>query len=132
MNLKNFLLTGFMLCCLSQTSQAQDKDLTKQYTACLDKANGVTSEMLDCIGTETKYQDERLNKAYKALMAQLSETRKKELQETQRLWIKYREANSHFYADPDGGTMATLFSNDTFLTMTAERASELEALAKLN
>lgn len=121
-----------MLCCLSQTLQAQDKDLRKQYTDCLDKANGVTSEILNCIGAETKYQDDRLNKAYKALMPQLSEARKKELQETQRLWIKYRDANSHFYADPDGGTMAIIFSNDTFLTMTAERASELEELAKLN
>lgn len=130
MKLKNILIISFMLCCLSQTSQAQDKDLRKQYTDCLDKANGVTSEMLDCIGIETKYQDERLNKAYKALLSQLSEARKKELQETQRLWIKYRDANSHFYADPDGGTIATITSNDTFLTMTAERASELEELAK--
>ena len=121
-----------MLCCMSQTLHAKDTDLRKQYTDCLDKANGVTSEMLNCIGTETKYQDDRLNKAYKALMPLLSEARKKELQEAQRLWIKYRDANSHFYADPDGGTMAVVFSNDTFLTMTAERASELEEFAKLN
>ncbi|MDD2865416.1 MAG: lysozyme inhibitor LprI family protein [Methylococcales bacterium] len=118
--------------CFAQVVFAQDKDLRKQYTDCLDKSNGVTSEMLDCIGIETKYQDERLNKAYKALIPLLSEARKKELQEAQRLWIKYRDANSRFYADPDGGTIATITSNDTFLTMTAERASELEELAKLN
>ncbi|MDD5214777.1 MAG: lysozyme inhibitor LprI family protein [Methylococcales bacterium] len=130
MNFKKIFSIGFVLLCFAQIVFAQDKDLRKQYTDCLDKSNGVTSEMLDCIGIETKYQDERLNKAYKALMPQLSEARKKELQEAQRLWIKYRDANSRFYADPDGGTIATITSNDTFLTMTAERASELEELAK--
>ncbi|MDD5227235.1 MAG: lysozyme inhibitor LprI family protein [Methylococcales bacterium] len=131
MNLKKFVITGLILSCFSPAIFAEDDDLTKQFSSCLDKANGVTSEMLDCIGTETKYQDERLNKAYKELLPLLSAERKKELQETQRLWIKYRDANSHFYADPDGGTMATITSNDTFLTTTASRAKELEELKKL-
>lgn len=92
----------------------------------MDKSGGVTVDMLDCIGTETKRQDARLNKAYKEVMPQLSPARKKELQDAQRAWIKYRDANCNFYADPDGGTIATVNSNDCFMSATASRAKELE------
>jgi len=92
----------------------------------MEKAAGVTSDMLDCISAETKRQDARLNKAYKEVMGQLSLTRKKHLQEAQRAWIKYRDTNCNFYADPDGGTMATVNSSDCFLSATAARAKELE------
>ena len=126
MVLKKFLVTGLTLCCLSQTAAADDVGLSKQFSACMDKSGGVTVDMLYCIGAETKRQDARLNKAYKEVMHQLSPARKKELQDAQRAWIKYRDANCNFYADPDGGTMATVSSNDCFMSATASRAKELE------
>jgi uncharacterized protein YecT (DUF1311 family) len=125
-NLKKFVVMGLVLSCFSQVVLAEDDGLTKQFATCMDKSGGVTSEILDCIGKEAKLQDARLNKAYKELMPTLSAARKKELQEIQRLWIKYRDANSNFYADPDGGTMATVMSNQNFLSATAARAKELE------
>lgn len=82
--------------------------------------------MLECISEETKRQDARLNKAYKEVMPQLSTARKKQLQEAQRAWIKYRDANCTFYADPDGGTNATVNSDDCFRSATEARAQELE------
>jgi len=120
-------LVGLTLFCLSQMASADDTGLTKQFSACMDKSGGVTVDMLDCIGAETKRQDARLNKAYKEVMPQLSPARKKQLQDTQRAWIKYRDANCNFYADPDGGTMATVSSNDCFMSATASRAKELES-----
>ncbi len=131
MNLKKIFVTGFILSCFSQATFAENNDLTKQFAACMDKSGGVTAEILDCIGSEVKYQDARLNKAYKELMPTLSAARQKELQEVQRLWIKYRDANSSFYADPDGGSMTRISSNDNFLSMTAARAKELEDFKKL-
>ncbi len=122
---KSFVLS-LLLCCISQMASANDDGLTKQFSICLDKADGVTADMLDCIGSETKRQDTRLNKAYKEVMAQLSPARNKELQAAQRAWIKFRDANCNFYADPDGGTMATVSSNDCFMSATASRAKELE------
>ena len=47
--------------------------------------------MLDCMGAEAERQDKRLNDV---LMNELKPERKKELQEAQRLWIKYTEANA--------------------------------------
>lgn len=121
------LLWGWALLGLSHLASADDLGLTRQYSSCMDKAAGVTANMLDCMGAETKRQDARLNKAYKDVMAQLSAARKKPLQEAQRAWIKYRDANCSFYADPDGGTLATVNSNDCFMSATASRAKELES-----
>ena len=123
---KKSLVAGLTLFCLSQIASADDTRLSKQFSACMDKSGGVTVDMLDCIGAETKRQDARLNKAYKEVMPQLSPARKKQLQDAQRAWIKYRDANCNFYADPDGGTMATVNSNDCFMSATASRAKELE------
>ena len=130
MVLKKSLAAGFALCCLSQISFAEDLGLTKQFSTCIDKSGGITADMLDCIGAETKYQDARLNKAYKEVMTQISQVRKKQLQDAQRAWIKYRDANCNFIADPDGGTMATLNSNDCFMSTTASRAKEIEGFKK--
>lgn len=65
-------------------------------------------------------------------MAQLSPARNKELQAAQRAWIKFRDANCNFYADPEGGTMATVSSNDCFMLATASRAKELEGFKELD
>ena len=125
MHRKCFLLVCFTLP-ISHFVYANDVDLTPQYSSCMEKADGVTSNMIDCIGTETKLQDTRLNKAYKEVIGQLSPSRKKELQDAQRSWIKYKDANCNFYADPDGGSMAILNSNDCFMMSTASRAKEIE------
>lgn len=120
------LMLGLILLGISHLAAADELGLTRQYSTCMDKAGGITANMLDCIGAETKRQDARLNQAYKDVMAQLSAARKKQLQEAQRAWIKYRDANCSFYADPDGGTIAAVNSNDCFMSATASRAKELE------
>ncbi|NWK75833.1 DUF1311 domain-containing protein [Acinetobacter sp. SwsAc6] len=116
---------GFM-----QMGQAGERNLSKQFNGCMDKAGGVTASMVECIAAETKRQDVRLNKAYKNLMNTLSATRKKELQDTQRLWMKYRDANCKFYYDPDGGSIVRVTSAGCFMDMTAQRADELENFLK--
>lgn len=84
--------------------------------------------MLDCLGAETRLQDARLNATYKLLMADVSAARKKQLQDAQRAWIKYRDANCGFYADPEGGTLANVSASDCMMQMTLHRAHELEML----
>jgi len=108
---------------------AQDTGLTKQFSECMDKSNGVTSNMIECFVTESKRQDIRINNAYKELMNQVSPQRKKQLETAQDAWITYRDENCEFYYDPDGGTIARLSANDCFVSATATRAKELESLA---
>jgi uncharacterized protein YecT (DUF1311 family) len=105
---------------------ASETDMSKQYTTCMDKANGVNPDMIDCILVETKQQDARLNENYKRRMSKLSEERKKALLEAQRAWIQFRDANCTFWDDPAGGQSAAVTAKECILTTTADRASELE------
>lgn len=115
------------LCCIGQVAWSADEPgYTSQYSACMEIAGGVTSDTLNCMGAENKIQDASLNKAYKALMVKLTPARKKSLQEAQRAWIKFRDANCNYYEDPEGGTMASMMGSDCFLFTTATRARELE------
>jgi uncharacterized protein YecT (DUF1311 family) len=111
---------------LPLAAQAQEAKLTRQFSVCMDKAEGVTQNMVECIDAETKRQDARLNKAYKALVADLNPERKKQLLEAQRAWLKFRDTNCAFYYDPEGGTIARVQAVDCLMTMTANRATELE------
>lgn len=126
MKIPVFLITLACSAAVPLAAHAQDSNLSKQFSACMDKSGGVTQSMVECIVAETQRQDARLNKAYKALMADQRPERKKQLQEVQRAWIRFRDTNCAFYFDPEGGTMARVNSNDCMMTMTANRAKELE------
>lgn len=123
---KKSLAAALSICCITTPSLAHEIGLSKQFSVCMDNSGGITAEMLNCSSTEIKLQDTRLNKAYKEVMAQLPPLRKKQLQDAQRAWIKYRDANCNFYDDPDGGTMASVSSSDCFMSATASRAKEIE------
>ena len=111
----------------AEKNPPKEENTTDEYGACLEKAGGVTVDMLNCVADEAQRQDKRLNKVYKQLMGELSDSRKTELRAVQRLWIKYRDANCGFYADPEGGTIETVNSNTCFMEATAARAAELES-----
>lgn len=128
--IKQFICALMVVLGFIQMAQAEDRSLSKQFIACMDKAGGVTASMVECTAAETKRQDIRLNEAYKNLMNTLSATRKKELQNTQRLWMKYRDANCNFYYDPNGGSIVRVTSAGCFMDMTTERANELENFLK--
>ena len=110
-------------------SYAQSPKLSKQYSSCMDKSGGVSRKINACISSEIKSQDARLNKAYQALSKSLNSTRKKQLQEVQRTWIKYRDQNCKFYVDPDGGSLARVNGGICLMDATASRAAELEGLS---
>ena len=126
------LILVLTLACMSQFAAAQDIGLTKQFSNCMDKSNGVTSNMIDCMEAESKRQSGRMNRAYKELTDQVSAQRKKQLQLAQDAWVAYRDENCEFYYDPDGGTIAAVNANDCFMSATAARAKELETLAGIS
>lgn len=93
----------------------------------MDGAN-TTVDMVNCNAKETKVQDERLNKAYKTALAAQEGDRKGKLQDVQRLWIKYRDANCSFAGSATGGTIDQVNGSGCLLDMTQTRAQELEDL----
>ncbi|MCV2219045.1 lysozyme inhibitor LprI family protein [Thauera sp. Sel9] len=86
--------------------------------------------MQDCAGEEHARQDARHDSAYEKLMALLPAGRQNELRMMQRLWLQNRDANCGFYADPDGGTLATPGAVQCGLEMAMQQARELELLAQ--
>lgn len=123
--------TALVVVCASQGASAHNAEalLSPQYTACMGQRAGTTQAMIDCTTAEHQRQDKRLNQAYQAAMALQSPERKKQLQAAQRAWLRFRDANCHFYADLDGGSLARVSGNDCLVTHTAQRAKELEGFA---
>jgi uncharacterized protein YecT (DUF1311 family) len=115
-----------LLLATSAALAASEREMSQEYSSCIDKANGVNLALIDCALAETKRQDARLNENYKRLMSKLTEERKSALLEAQRAWIKFRDANCAFWDDPAGGQSAAVTAKECILTMTADRASELE------
>src|SRR5499427_4824594 len=109
---------------------AADREMTQEYSTCLEKSNGVTIEMINCILAETIRQDARLNENYKGLISKLSTERKNALAEAERAWIRFRDTNCGFYADPEGGSAARIAASECILNATAHRAKELQLLSK--
>ena len=100
---------------------------SRDYDQCMDAAAS-TAAMQNCIAAEHGKQDKTLNDNYRKLMAALAKPRQPQLLAAQRLWLQYRDANCRLYADPDGGTAATLAAADCALAATAARAAELAKL----
>lgn len=128
--LNKLLVVGLLTLGGQSLSHADMPKLSKQYTACMDKSGGVTVNMHECISAEIKRQDVRLNKAYKTLNQSLNATRRKDLQQVQRTWIKYRDQNCDFYIDPEGGSLAGVNGGVCIMEATALRATELEKFLK--
>jgi uncharacterized protein YecT (DUF1311 family) len=107
--------------------------LSAAYTQCMEKA-AASADMHACIGTEFAAQDRRLNEAYANLRASFDESadsaRRAALTQAQRDWIRFRDSNCAFYRDSGGGTRAGVGAGMCRLRMSAERADELEALAR--
>ncbi|MGY2373833.1 lysozyme inhibitor LprI family protein [Pseudomonas sp. SDO524_S393] len=112
---------------LSGTASAADNPA---LTKCLDGAN-TTAAMVTCNVNETKVQDARLNKAYQAAIKLQQGDKKQQLQNVQRLWIKYRDANCGFMGSASGGTIDQVNGAACVLDMTQTRAAELESLLPL-
>lgn len=118
-----FVASALLLALCGSASAADNAALKK----CMDGAN-TTADMVSCNAKEVKVQDERLNKAYKTALAEQEGARKQQLQDVQRLWIKYRDANCSFAGSATGGTIDQVNGSGCLLDMTQTRAQELEDL----
>ncbi|KAF2409935.1 lysozyme inhibitor LprI family protein [Pseudomonas antarctica] len=118
-----FAASALLLAFCGSAAAAENAALKK----CMDGAN-TTADMVNCNAKEAKVQDERLNKAYKTALAAQEGDRKQKLQDVQRLWLKYRDANCAFAGSATGGTIDQVNGSGCLLDMTQTRAQELEDL----
>ncbi len=123
MTRSSFAATAVLLALCGHATAADNAALTK----CMDSAN-TTLDMVTCNTKEAKVQDDRLNRAYKTALAAQEGPRKQQLQDVQRLWIKYRDANCAFAGSATGGSIDRVNGSGCVLDMTQTRAQELEDL----
>ena len=87
------------------------------------------SEMNVQARTQFERADAELNKTYKALLARLPDAKSKQkLQESQRAWIAFRDAEALFAADQlRGGTAAPSARYSSMTECTAQRIKQLKS-----
>ncbi|MCM2365110.1 lysozyme inhibitor LprI family protein [Pseudomonas sp. SR18] len=122
--IRTSLAAGALLLAVCGAATAADNPALKK---CMDGAN-TTADMVTCNAKQAKVQDTRLNKAYKIALAAQEGARKQQLQDVQRLWIQYRDANCGFIGSATGGTIDQVNGTGCVLDMTQARAQELEDL----
>ncbi|WP_042886550.1 lysozyme inhibitor LprI family protein [Cupriavidus necator] len=107
-------------------SATESSGLSAEYERCMAKAVS-TADMLGCTSAELRQQDTALNTAYQGLLRRLVAPRTGLLRVAQREWLRFREANCAYMADPAGGTAARVTGASCMARMTAARARELRA-----
>ncbi|MDR3323948.1 MAG: lysozyme inhibitor LprI family protein [Zoogloeaceae bacterium] len=90
---------------------------SQQFNVCIK-----TEKVDDCFDAETELQNQRLNRSYESLLNTPDAESKKSLQNAQRTWFKYRDANCLFYL----ASHSSASQDECLQSMTAKRAEELE------
>ena len=121
------VLTGCWTLLSWCSAHAGDVSFSREYDRCIAASGGVTAPINECTAAETDRWDKRLNASYRSLLVTLNPERKKALVDAEVAWLKFRDSNCDFIADPDGGTAAGMAANSCVLRMTAERALELDS-----
>ena len=91
--------------------------------------------MTNCAHLAFKKSDAELNRVYQQLMKKVAadgEKYQRKLQEAQRAWLKYRDANCESeVALNEGGTIYPMVYNYCLASMTEERTKRMKEMLKV-
>ena len=101
-------MIGFLMCC-SVSVHALDKpdapdyvgelmQRAQMYQLNIQQTTHTTQSYITVYAAYEKFLDQELNAAYAKLMAQLNDKAQQNLRESQRQWLKYRNAEFNFIA----------------------------------
>ncbi|MFV0474215.1 MAG: lysozyme inhibitor LprI family protein [Pikeienuella sp.] len=94
--------------------------------ACLDKPENMsTAAMVSCVQTETDAWTAIMEREYAALFERLDDEQKAAMEDLQRKWIAFRQADCAFPRVFLRGSMALPWSADCVMQHTARRALDL-------
>ena len=113
---------------LAQSPVVETKIVKSKTEQCIENSGGVTAKMLDCANDEFKEYDTELNVTYKKLLKEKSKFQQNALKKAQQAWIRFRDAECHYYADPDAGTSAALDLKSCVIDLTKKRVLDLKKL----
>ena len=109
---------------------AQDEHpIDKSLSACIDKSKCITAEMVKCGGEAYAKWDAEMNRYYNLLMVILNKEAKKQLRQSQKAWLKFRDLEFKFipnyYLDIGSYQRPTTWSHK--VDIVRARALELQA-----
>jgi uncharacterized protein YecT (DUF1311 family) len=127
--MRQTILNTALFCLFALPALGQGATLTKTFNQCMDQHGNTTVEMQACIRAEYRHQDQRLNTDYRSLMAQLPSADRKQLRQSERTWLKQRQAKCEHAGDAEaGGTLQGVERGLCVVNETADRSVALERL----
>ena len=124
----NFFAAATAMFMISNALASEEYSTT--FNSCTKASGGTTDALSACYNAEIKAQDSRLNSNYKQAINVLDNQKKSKLQDTQRLWIKFRDSDCEMYYNLTGGTIDLLNGADCELSTTKKRADDLAWIAE--
>lgn len=113
-------------------SQAQNID--GNLKKCLDKAVSTASQR-ECTTTAENSWDAEMNRNYKILISKLPADARKNLQESQRKWLAFRDAEFGFISkynfEVKSGTLFHVIADNQRMNLVKNRAEQLREFAKM-
>lgn len=127
---KTIYLTITLAAMLGASAQAQMSVKTRysrDFNLCMNDSGGGDAAIIDCNSSEIDRQDARLTQAYVMVMRRLSEPQHTALRQSEREWIKQRDATCTRKAKPEmGGTLYNVVYGSCILDETIKRTIFLE------
>ena len=102
------------------------QDSTEKSGICLGLDLQVSADQMECLGRKYAEADKKLNAVYKEVFAKLDTAQKKSLRESQRTWIKEKEAKCGALAKEEG-TMAMVDAESCTVEMTVQRTQFIQS-----
>lgn len=100
------------------------------YGSAFAQCAGTTAATVQCLDQLTANAQDRLDRAYDALLTAMgTPEREAALEQAQRRWEAYREANCLYYRQ-GAGSIAALEAAECMRVLTSRRARELEQAAE--
>lgn len=113
--------------CLFLSSNSLAQHMNAADAPCRDAASG--AEETQCFVTASQVADKQLNDTYARVRQVLSSDEQEQLQEAQRLWLKFRDANCTAERNLYGkGTAAPMVYAACITADTQQRTSELNTM----
>ncbi len=105
--------------------QDNTSGLMQPETDCADPMG--TSARRNCAELAYQERDRELNQTYQELIATLDSSDRKQITNAQLAWLKFRDANCAYAADPEAEIIEPALLNTCLATMTEERTTQLAA-----
>lgn len=106
----------------------RDHPVDIQYQADMDRSGGVTADMRDAQARAYAFWDAELNRIYRELTSLLPSNDAQRLQDAQRAWIAFRDAEVEFIRTEsisDGGSLAPVVVSGRAIDLVRERVCRL-------